>query len=75
MKKYIMVLEYTAYECRTFVYQSTQFDRVTKRENFTTTASSVDRAMAKAKEWCIANRHPWNGEVTVTNIYTEEISQ
>ena len=71
MKKYVMVVEYTTYECRTFVYQSNQFDRVTKRENFTTTAS---RAMAKAKEWCIANRHPWNGEVTVTNIYTEEAS-
>lgn len=74
MKKYIMVVEYTAYECRTFVYQSNQFDRVTKRENFTTPASSVDQAMAKAKAWCIANRHPWNDEVTVTNIYTEEAS-
>ena len=75
MKKYIMVVEYTAYECRMRVYQSTEFEPVTKRENFTTTADSVEKAMAKAKEWCIANRHPWRNEVTVTNIYTEEISR
>lgn len=67
-----MVVEYVTYVNRSHVYAAPDYEKVNKRENYSTDAYSVDTAMERAKDWCRKNREPFNDEVIVTNIYSEE---
>lgn len=72
MKHYVMIVEYVTYVNRSNVYMAPDFEKVTKRENYSTDAYNVETAIDRAKTWCRQNREPFNGEVIVTNIYSEE---
>jgi hypothetical protein len=72
MKHYVMLVEYVTYVNRSHVYTAPNYEKVTKRENYSTDAYTVETAIDRAKTWCRQNRKPFNGEVTVTNIYSEE---